>query len=227
MVSVALSWLLLTGWLLSLRIQRTIIIWVRAPRRSFAHKAGGICDLCDNFNSAAKSCWRRDQDALRISAVSEMYPTGVICLFWAQDSSWVTCQFWLPCHIYNIWWTLAFLCNFVSSGTFFISQLFCVFVVSICGSVCAKIQLLARANFRTMNFLRRVSPVVFDCLQPITSLAREELASTLTPWGKVENISHTTFERLAYFQCFCSSWRHLLVMSGIQISLLIFIGSEW
>jgi len=86
MLSGALSSSLLTGWCLILRTQRTFKIWVCPPGRSFANKAGGKGDLSDNLNAAAPSCCKSDQDALTISSVSEMYPTAVICLFWARNS---------------------------------------------------------------------------------------------------------------------------------------------
>ena len=76
-------------------------------------------------------------------------------------------------------------------------------------------------------FSGRVSPVVFDCLQPITSRPREKLASTPTPCGMIENMSHATLERSANFECVSSCCRHQSVMSGIQNVLLISIGSEW
>jgi len=80
-LSGALSSSLWTGWRLILRIRRTFKIWVRPPGRSFADKGGGKGDLSDTLNAAAPSWWNSDQDALRISSVSEMYPTAVICLF--------------------------------------------------------------------------------------------------------------------------------------------------
>jgi len=208
MLSGALSGSLSTGWWLILQIRRTFKIWVLPPGRSFADKAGGKGDLSDNLNAAAPSCWKSDQDALTISSVSEIYSTAVICLFGARDSFWVACSFWLPCHISKQSWTLAILCNFLSSASFFISESFSVFVVSNSGSVPPKIPLLARANCLTRTFLRRVSPVVFDCLQPITSRPREKLASTPTPCGMVENMSRATLQRSAYFECFSFCWRH-------------------
>jgi len=227
MLSGALSLSLSTGWQLIFWIRRTFKIWVLPPGRSFADKPGGKGDLCDNLNAAAPSGWKSDQDALTISAVSEMYPTVVVCLFWARDSFWLAYRFWLPCHISKKSWSLTILCNFLSCASFVISESFSVFVVSNSGSVPAKIPLLARANYLTTISSWRVSPVVFDCLQPITSLPREKLASTPTPCGKIENMSRTTLERSAYFQCVSSCWRHQSVMSGIQNVLLISIGSEW
>jgi len=44
------------------------------------------------FKCSALSYWKSDQDTMAISFVFEMYPTAVICLFWAQDSLWVGCR---------------------------------------------------------------------------------------------------------------------------------------
>jgi len=90
-----------------------------------------------------------------------------------------------------------------------------VFMVSNSGSVPAKIPLLAQANWLTLTFSRMVSPVVFDCLHPITSQPREILASTSTPCGMMENMSRATLERSADYECVSFSWRHQSVMSGI------------
>jgi len=216
-----------TGWWLILRIWRTFKIWVRPPGRFFADKAGGKGDLSDNLNAAAPSCWKSDQDALMHSSVSEMYPTAVICLFWARDSFWVAHRFWLPCHISKKLWTLAILCNFLSSASFFISESFSVCGLSNSRSVPAKIPLLPQAICLTTTFLRRVSPVVFDCLHRITSRPTEKPASTPTPCGMTENMSRSTLERSAYFECVSFCWRYQSVMSSIQNVLLISIGSEW
>jgi len=216
-----------TGWWLILRIRRTFMIWVLPPGRAFADKAGGKGDLSDNLNAAAPSCWKSDQDALTISSVSEIYPMAVICLFWARDSFWVARRFWLPCHISKKSWTLAILCNFLSSASFFISESFSVFMVSNSGSVPAKIPVLARANCLTTTFSRSVSRVVFDCLHPLTSRPKEKLASTPTPCGMIENMSRATLESSAYFDYVSSCWRHQSVVSGIQNVLLISIGSKW
>jgi len=115
-------------------IRRTFNIWGCPPKRSFADKAGGWGDLSDNLNAAAQSCWKFVQDALTISSVSEMYLTAVIYLFWARDSFLVAQRFWLPCHISKKLWTLAILCNFLSSASFFSSMLFSALVVSNTGS---------------------------------------------------------------------------------------------
>jgi len=214
MLSGTLTSSLSTGWQLILRFRRTFTIWVLPPGRSFVDNAAGKGDLSDNLNAAAPSCWTSDQDALTISSVTEMYPTAVICLIWARDSFCVAHRFWLPCHISKMSWTLAIQCNFLSSASFIISESFSVFVVSNSGSVPAKIPLLAEANCLTTTFPPRVSPVVFDCLQPITSRPREKLASTLTPCGMREDMSQATLERSAYFERVSSCWHHQLAMSG-------------
>jgi hypothetical protein len=77
----------------------------------------------------------------------------------------------------------------------------------------------------TMTFLRRVSPVVFNCLHPKTSHPSEKLASNLTPWGMIKNISRSTLQRSVYFECIsyvCSQWS---VISGHHNVVLISIRS--
>jgi len=130
MLWVTLSSPILTRWRLILRIQQTFNIWDRPPERSFADKAGGEGDLSDNVSAAAPLWWKSDHDALPMSSVSEMYPMAVICFCWTQDSFWVACRFWLPCHISKTLWTLVVLCNFLSSTSFFISEPLSVFIVS-------------------------------------------------------------------------------------------------
>jgi len=223
----ALSSSLSTGWRLILLIWRTFHICVCPPGRSFADTGGGNGDLSDNLNAAAPSCWKSDEDALTLTPMSERYPRAVICLFWARDCFWVARRFCLPCHISEKSRTLAILCNFHSAASFFISKTFSVFIVSNSGSVQSKIPWLAWANCLTMTFLRKVSTMVFDCLQPITSRPREKLASTPTPCGMIKNMSRTRTERLGYFECVSSCWCHQSVMSGNQYELLISIGSEW
>ena len=218
---------LLTGWLVILRIRRAFNVWVCPPGRSFADKAGCKGDLSDNLNAAAQSCWWSDQDALRIFSVSEMYPTAVICSFVARDSLLVACRFRQLCHISNQLWTLAILCKFLSSASFCISESFSVFLDINSGSVPATILILGRATSLTTTFSRRVSPVVFDCLQLLTSCPREQLVSTPTTCGMIEKMSRTQLEKYAYFVCVSSCCRHQSVMSGIQNVLLISIGSKW
>jgi len=118
-----------TGSRFRLQIWRTFIIWVLPPGRSFADKAGGNGDLSDSLNAAAPSCWKSDQNALMISSVSKIYPTAVVCVFWARDSFCVTLRFWLPCHISKMSCTLAILGSVHSSTSFFISKSYSVFVV--------------------------------------------------------------------------------------------------
>ena len=227
MFSGALSSSLSTGWRLIHQIWRTSNIWVRPPGRFFGDTAGGKGDLSDNINAAAPSCWTSDQDALMISSVSKTYPTAVICFFWAWDSFWVARRFWLSCHISRQSSTLPILCNFLSSTSFFISESFCMFVVSNFGSGPAKIPLLAQENCLISTFLQRVSPVVFDCLQLIPSQQRERLVSTPKLWCMIENILRSTLERSAYFEWVSSYWHHQSVIFSIQNVLPVSIGSEW
>jgi len=168
-LSGARSTSLSTGWQLILRIRRTFNIWGCPPGRFFADKGGGKGDISNNLNAATPSCWKSDHNALMISLVSEIYPTAVTWLFWARDSFWVAHRFLLPCHISKKSSTLAILCNVLSSASFFISESFSVFVVSNSGSVPAKILSLAQANCLPMAFSWMISPVVLDCLLPITS----------------------------------------------------------
>ena len=172
-------------WLICL-IRRTFDIRVRSPGRSFADNCGGKGDLSDNLNAAAPSCWKSDQDALTISFVSEMYPTAVICMFWAGDYFWLSCKFWLPCHIYQKSWTLAILCNCHSSVCFIIAEWRCVFLILDAGSSPARIPSVAWAHSIGMTVLWMVLPVGFQCLHPRTSRAWEKLASSPTPCGMME-----------------------------------------
>jgi len=205
MLSGALSWSLSTGWLLILRIWRTFNIWVGLSGQSYIDNGGGAKqDLSNDLNAAAPSCWKSDQDAFTITSMSEMHPTLVICLFWARCSFWVAPRFWLPCNISKMSWTLAILGHVLSSASFFISESFSLFVASSNGSVPATITLLARANCLTRTVPRRVSALVFDCLQPITYRPREKLASILTPCGMIENMSCASLERSAYLGCVSS-----------------------
>ena len=215
-----------TGWRLILQIRLTFKIWFRPPGKPFAEKAPAKGDLSANFDAAAPSCWKSDQDALTISAISEMYPMVVLCSFCARDFFWVEHMFWHPCHISNKLCTLAILGNLLSSASFCISESFSVFVVSNSGSVPAKIPVLARANCLTITFSPRVSPVVFECFQPITCRPREQLASTPTPCDMIEDMSRATLQRSEYFECVSSFYRHQSGMSGIQNVMLISTGSE-
>jgi len=162
-----------------------------------------------------------------ISSVSEMYPTAVIRVFWMRDSFCVAHTFRLPCHISIQLRNLDILCNVLSFTSFFISELFSVFLVCKAGSVPAKIALLAPANCHITSFSQRVSPVVFDCLQLIACRQWEKLTTTPITCGILENMSRATLDRSVYFECVSSCWHHQLVMSGIQNVLLISIGSQW
>jgi len=215
------------GW------QVILVIWWRfntcvcPPGRSISAKASGNGDLSDNLNAATPSCWKFDQDALTISSASEMYPTAAIGLFWVQDYSCVAHRFCLPCHISRKPWTLAILCNFLSSASLYICKLCSILVVSNAGSLHANIPLLARAICLTPTLSWKLSPVLLDCLSLKRSCQREKPASTLTPPGMIENISCTTLDRLAYFECMSSCPCHQSVISGIQTVLLISMRSEW
>jgi len=87
-----------TGCRLILGMQRTFNIWVRPPGRSFVDNTGGNGNISDCSNTAAPSCWERDQDALTISSMAEMYPTAVICVVWAKATPCVLHRFWPRCH---------------------------------------------------------------------------------------------------------------------------------
>jgi len=208
-------------------IRHSFNIWVHPRTRSFEDKPGGWGDLSDKSNAAAPSWWKFGQNAITISSVSEMYPMVVICLFWAWDSLCVAQRFWLPCHISKRSWTLAILCNFLSSASLFSSMSFSALVVSNPGSSPADIPVLAPGYCLTTTPGRRVSPAVIDCLYPITSPPGEKLASTPTPCGMRDNMSCATLQRSAYIDHFSSCWCHQSVISGNQHVLLISIGSEW
>jgi len=164
MLSGTFSSSLSTGWWLIPQIRRTFMICVHPPGRFFAHKAGSKGDLLNNLNAAAPWCWMSDQKALTISSVTKMYPTAVICLSWARDSFCVARRFWLPCQFSKKLWTLAILCNVLSSTSFCISGSFSVLVVTNTVLSPAKMPLLARPNCLTTTISRRVPPVVIDCL---------------------------------------------------------------
>jgi len=156
-----------------------------------------------------------------------MYLTAVIWLFWVGDSFCVAHRFWLPWNISKTSWTWAILCTFPSSAPLFISESFSLCIMTYSGWSPAKIQSLDSANCLTTSFSRRVSPVFFDCPQPMTSCLTEKLDSTPTLYGKIENMSRATWHRLAYFVCVCLCCHHQSVMSGMWNLLLLSIGSEW
>jgi len=227
MLSGALSSSLSAGWWLILVIRRTFNTWVRPPGRSFPDKAGGKGDLSDNWNTAAPSCWKSDQDALMSSTVSEMYPTAVICLFWAQHSFCIARRFWLCCHSSKKSWTSAILCHCLTSVSFFNSKSFSVSAVSNAAKSPVNHPLLAQAKCLTATFSQSIAPVVLDCLQPIMSRPREKLASTPTQCGIMEDMSRATLDRSSYFEYVSSCLYHQSVISSDQNVLLISLGSKW
>jgi len=152
---------------------------------------------------------------------------AVICLFWGWDSFHVAHRFWLPCNIFKKSWALAILCNCLSCASLFISKSFAVSVVSNAGLSTPNIRLLIPANFLTGTLLQRVLRLVFHCLEPISSRPREKLVSTATPCGMIQNMSHSTLERSAYYTCISTCWCHEPVISGIHNVLLIAVGLEW
>jgi len=206
MLSGVLSSSLSTGWWLIHRILRTFHIRVWPPGRSFADKACGKEDLSDKFKCSHTIMWKEwpgcFDDIFRVRNLS--YCGNL--LGWVGDSIWVARRFWLPGHISKKSWTLAILCHYLSSMSVSISKSLSVFVVSNSGSVAGKLRLLAQVNCLTPTFWRRVSHVVFECLQPITSRPEKKLASTQTPCGMKENMSCATLEKSAYFQGISSCW---------------------
>jgi len=183
--------------------------------------------MSNSSNAVTPLCWRFYQDTLTISSVSEMYPTAVIWIFWACDFCCVARRCRVPYHISKMLWTLAIPCNLSCSVSLLISKLLSVFVVPNAVSTPPNNTLLAWANCLTLAFLRRVSPVVFVCLLPITSHPRENLGSTPTQFYMIEIMSCATLERSADFECIFSCWCHQSVISGIQYVLLLCVGSEW
>jgi len=223
----ALSSTLLTGWRSLLLVWRPFDSWVHPPASSCADKAVGNCDHSDNSNAAAPSSWKRDQDAMRLSSVSEMFPTAVIYVFRADDSLGVVCRFWLPCHISKKSWTLAILCNLLVSASRFNSKSLSVSNLSNLWSSPANIPSLVQAYCLTTTFSWRVSAVVFDCLLPTTSRSREKLPSTPITSGMMDNMSRATFERSAYVARVSECYGNHSSISGIQNVLPISIGLEW
>jgi len=106
------------GWHWNLRIRRTFNTRVRPLGSYLTDNTGGKGDLSDNWNAAAPSCQTSYQEALTIPLVSEMYCMVVICVFCARDSLCVAHRFWLHCYNPTKSWTLAILCNFLSSASF-------------------------------------------------------------------------------------------------------------
>jgi len=227
MLSCALSSSRSTGWRSIHWIRRMITIWLLSTRMFLTDEAGSKGDLSGNFNAAALSCWKFDQEGLRISSESDIYATAVNCSFWARDSFCVAHRFWLPCHISKKLWTFTILYNFLSCSCLFISNSVSVFMLSNAGSLSANILSVAGSSCYTTTFSWIVLPVVFDCLQPIISPTREKLFSDPTPCGMTENMSHATLERLVDFECSSSCWCHQLAICSIFNELLISLGSEW
>jgi len=152
---------------------------------------------------------------------------AVIWLIRGQVFFCVACRFWLTCHISKKLWTLPIVWNTLSSASLSISKLISIFVVSNAGSSAANTPILARANCLTTTVSQRVFPVVYYCLHLIMSCQREQLASTTTRCGTIDNSSHATMERYAYFNCDSTCWCYQLVISGIQNAVVISMGSEW
>jgi len=78
-----------------------------------------------------------------------------------------------------------------------------------------------------LHFPWSVSAVVLDCLQPITSQPRDQLASIPTACGIIENMMQDTLERLAYFESISWGCSHQSVISGNQNLVLFCMGLEW
>jgi len=158
----------------------------------FAEKAGGKGDLPDNLNAAAPLYWKFGQHAFMISSVSQIYPTAVIWMFWAQDSFCVARRFWLPCHISKHFFALAILRILLPSASELISRAASVFVVSNATSSPAKVLPLGWENCLTMSLLRRVSPVVSDGLQRIISHHQENWPRPRrhVVWFRVSHVPH-------------------------------------
>jgi len=207
-LSGALFSLLLAAWWSILLIQRTFCTRVRPLGRFFAVQGGAKGDLSGNLNAAAPSSLKFDQDALMISSVSEMYAIAVIYIFGKRDSCCVAQKFWLPCHISKMSWTLAILCDFHFPASFFNSKLFSVLVGSNAAQLPANILLLAITHCLTTTYTQHILAVVLDCLQPISSLPREELDSTPRGCGIMGYMSRATFEWSAYFECISTCCHH-------------------
>jgi len=214
------------GLQLILRIWQTLDTSVRSTGWSFGDIPGGRGDLSDNLNVASPFCQNYDQNALTISSVSEIYHTAVIYLFWARYYCCVVHRFWLPCQISNKFWTLAILCNYLSSASLFISKSFSVFIVSNAVSSPTNIPVLIWAHCLSMSFLWCVWPLVCNCLQPIRSYLRETLAYTLIRCIMIENILHARLERSLHVECVSSCWHHQSGIVGSVSVLWILICSK-
>jgi len=89
----------------------------------------------------------------------------------------------------------SFLCKFLQF------QLMFSFRVIQCCAITCQYSVIGSSKLPYFHFISSVSCVVLDCLQPIKSRPRETLASTPTPWGRIENMLCATLERSAYFVC--------------------------
>jgi len=157
-----------TEWL-SICLNREIIeIYVRPPACSFANKSDGNGGRSDDLNLPSQFGWKSEHDWLMISSTFEMYFNTVISLVPVQDSFSEICRFRPLGHISKTSWMLACLCGFLCFTASFISKFVSVCVVSDCELLHVKILVLAGVNRITMAFSWSVSPVVLDCLQPMT-----------------------------------------------------------
>lgn len=102
-----------------------------------------------------------------------------------------------------------------------------VFIICNAGWSLANIPLLAWASSLTLTFSGKVPPVVFNCLQLITSPWSKTLASTPTAAGMIESMLHSTLQWEVCFECGSSRSRHESVISGTQNVLVISIRWEW
>ena len=207
MLSGALSSSLSTGWLSIVWIRRTFYTWVCPPRRSFAHKDGGKRDLSDNLNAATPSGWMSAQDTLMISSVSEIYPTTVIWLVWEADSFCAARRIWLLCQISKTSWTLASLCNVLSSDSHFIAESFSVFVGSNDGSSPNQYPLIGSSQLPYNYFLAKGHACGFR-LPP---------ADSISPGGISSLHSDTVWDDRQYVVC---QIRHISALS-VRIILLV------
>lgn len=77
-----------------------------------------------------------------------------------------------------------------------------------------------------MSCLGRVSPVLFDCLEPNISGGQTQLASPRTRCTLIMTISLTRLQRFAYYDCVACYWRKQAAVSGIRNVRVFSIGSE-
>jgi hypothetical protein len=122
-----------------------------------------------------------------------------------------------------MWSTVAILCNFLSSTSLISAKSFLVCIVSNDRPSHANITIFPWANCLTMTLLQCYTPVVFECVQSLTSHMRDTLAYTLSRYCTSENPSHATFERFSYLECESSYWHHNSGISSNQHVLQICI----